>query len=268
MADSDIVPTNCTGESCSHIIGLDPTNIENPNLLVVAGKYDGRTLECAEGIGERVKICGENAEHPSTFVADPNSGNMLRVMQSANPEVDCGLMVAAPLIVEIPTTSRVALAQNPVTTPDPNSVDGPNIQTVVLTNSDTVDRLFTLRGRFSVIIEIDDSNETSEGQFIMRSALEAVGGGPTGTIGFIGGGALNSRVMLFTMPAGPFSGYTLNQQIEFCDEVILPPGVSRQIRYYTSTIRTKNVLTPGTSSPFRGVNLAGVSRRSEQVRTA
>jgi hypothetical protein len=269
MADADVVPTNCTGETCSHIIGLDPTDLVNPNLLKVVGKYDGRTLECADGIGERVKICGENAEHPATFIGDTDSGNMLRVMQTANPEVDCGLVVAAPFIVPIATTARVALAQNPVTDDDPIPIDGPDIQTVVLTNSDTVDRLFTVKGRFSIIIEIDDPDEVSEGQFIARSALEAVGGGPTLGIGFIGGGALNSRVALFTYPPGPFGGYTLNQQFEFCDEVILPPGVSRQIRYYTSTIRTANVLTPGTAvAPFRGVNLAGVSRRSEQVRTA
>ena len=268
MPDPILTPGNCIGATCSVTLGFDPTSL-NPNQLLAILNKDERTIECADGIGTRVKICGEDAEIPfAARSVDFPSSNLLRVQQDAdgNP---CGLTVMPKQIEVIGTSDRVALAQNNVTTDDPVTVDGVLIQTIPITNTDSVKRLFSARGRFSVIIEIDDDNEDAEGQFIMRTRVNNNAGdrlATTGGVPFIGGGNLNSRVVTFTYPGGPYGGRTLNDQRDFLDEVILDPGQTRYLHYYTSTIRTMNVLTPGSSSPFRGVNIVGVTVHSEQVR--
>ncbi len=265
MPDPAITPTNCTGETCSIALGLDPTSLTPNQLLAVLNK-DNRTIECADGVGVRAKICAENLEVPYAARAQGDAGNMLRVQEG--PDVaglDCGLVVQAPFFYAVANVARVALAQNATVDDDPVPIDGPDIQTIVLTNPDSIQRLFTVKGRYSIITSVGAADNGAEGQFIFRSALEAVGGGPP-ALAFVGGGLLNGRVVTMTYPPGDFDGRTLNVQHDFIDEVIIPAGEARQIRYYTSTIRTMNMLTTGSSSPFRGVTLAGVSVRSEQAR--
>ena len=273
MPDPILTPGNCIGSTCSVTLGFDETSLTPNQLLAILNK-DERTIECADGIGTRVKICGENAEIPfAARTLDPNSGNALRVQEGDVGQPDCGLVVLAPNYLAIPNAARVALAQNATLDDDPIPVDGPDIQTIVLANPDSIDRVFTVKGRYSIITEIGAADNGAEGQFIFRSALEAFGGGAPG-IAYVGAGVLNSRVVTMTYPPGDFDGRTLNVQHDFIDEVIIPGGQTKQIRYYTSTIRTMNMITAGSNgppppgTPFRGVNMVGVSVRSEQARTA
>jgi hypothetical protein len=260
MPDPDLLSNNCDGETSTVQLGTAPASL-TPNQRLGIVKRDNRTIVNDDAIaapgnggdlpgGLKVNICREANVVPT-----------LRFQQ------DCGLVVMAPQIETIENLARVSLAANASVDDDPAPVEGPTIQIIsggLLTNNDTVSRLVTVSGRCSIITAVIADGAMAEGQWILRSIL-------TGGVFLGGGGAQNARVVTMVYPSGNFGGRTLNHQFEFCDKLIIPPGGSRQILYRTAAIRTSNIVTaasgpPPPGTPFRGVNLAGVTVRSEQVR--
>lgn len=296
MPDPDITSTNCDGETSTAQLGTDVTSV-TPNLRLAIVKHDHRTIVNDDALtapanggdlpgGLKVNLCSEDAEQPyparvtgtpgnaagvNTPVASspaPTGGNVanaIRMQQAANGVDDCGLVVSPPKFSAVGNVPRVSIAPNPAPGADSVTINGPKISTIALVNPDTVPRLFRVKGRFSLILHVDvnaDPDADTLAQVIYRSKLNddpANHLDPGAGDAFVGGGSLNSRVANLVYPSGNYDGYPLNDQRDFCDEVILPPGVTRYLHFYTSTIRTINVTTAADDDPDNGVNVVGVS---------
>lgn len=254
MADEDVTTTNCTGETCGHIVGTDPTAVgDDVGKLLVVGKYDGRTFDC-DGGQEHVKICNEATTIPFPAGSSDECGNTLRIQETALG-ADCGLVVLAPLIVTSTNGSRVTIPQN-VDGADPDGVIGSVSKTLSISNPDACPRLATIFARMSAIVEIGASGAGPiEMQVAYRTEI-------TGGL-FTDGLATHERVATLTYTAGSFVGRTLNDLRDITDLVIIPAGGTVTLEYRPRTIR--NVATHATP-PDRGMLAHGFTIRSEQVR--
>lgn len=284
--DPDLISNNCDGETSTAQIGTAPAS-GTPNKRFVVVKRDNRTIVNDDGIaapgnngdlpgGLKVNLCSEDAEQPwaarQTGTPTTNTGgnpaptganpaNAIRIQQAADGS-DCGLLVSPPKFTAVGNFPRVSIAANANPTSSDPPANGPKIATLVLTNPDTVPRLFRVKGRFSFISHMVANNTDTLVELIYRSRLNNDAGNHLSTVGgvpFVGGGSLNSRVVTMGYPEGNYAGYPLNDQREFVDEVILDAGVTRYLHFYTSTIRAMNVFTAADTDPDRGVNIAGVS---------
>lgn len=292
MPDPDLTSGNCDGETSTVQLGYDLAG-GFPNKRLGLVKHDHRTIVNDDALtapdnggdlpgGLKVNVCSEDAEQPwaarvtgTPFNADgvgtaasatpaPTGGNPVNALrvQVDNAGDPCGLLVSPPKFSAVGNVPRVGIQPNPANGANDPTLDGPKIATITLTNPDTVPRLFRIKGRFSLIVELEGNNVNYLAQVIYRSKVndDPVNYAPnTGGTPFVGGGNLNSRVVTMTHPEGNFDEFTINDQREFVDEVILPAGTTRHVHYYTSTIRERNVSTAGSSAPQRGVNIVGVS---------
>jgi len=270
MPDPDLTSSICDGETSTVQIGVDQTSLD-PNRRLAVVKRDNRTIVNDDAIpagtnngdlpgGIKVSICGENAEIPFAARAqDADSGNLLRMQQDGAGN-DCGLVVQAPQIAALNggPAVRVLIPQN-VDGANPAGVVGATSATVTLTNTDSVDKLFTVSCRVSTIVEIGAADGVSEMQVAAESVINV------GT--FTDGSSIHSRVVCLTYGAGDFDGRTMNDQRDVTDMVIVPPGATRVITYRPRTIRNINTIAPGGASQ-RGMIFTDFTRRSEQVRTS
>lgn len=276
MPDPDLTATNCTGATCSITLGLDPTSLTPNQLLAVLNK-DERTIECAEGVGVRVKICDEASEIPDGFRTADACGNMLRVQSGAGPEVaDCGLVVLAPLVAALSNGTRETIPQNV----DPDGPDGPLepaplvlgpiSKSIVLQNDDSCARMYTIYGLASCITEVGTTNyQTAEMQVAIRTES---------TLPMMGGVTVRERVTTLIYPPaipnppgpadpadGDYEGRTVNDRRDIIDSIILQPGQNVQLDYRARTIRSLNMVGAGAN---RGFLFSDIRVRSEQVRIA
>lgn len=284
--DPDLTSNNCDGETSTAQIGND-LGSGTPNKRLVVVKRDNRTIVNDDALaapgnngdlpgGLKVNVCSEDAEQPWTarvtgtpgtnIAGTPaptgtNPANALRMQQAADAS-DCGLLVSPPKFTAVGNVPRVNIAANANPTADDPPQDGAKIHTLTLTNPDSVPRLFRVKGRFSMITHMVANNADTLVELIYRSRLNNDAGNHLSAVGavpFVGGGSLNGRVVTMGYPEGNYAGYPLNDQREFVDEVILDPGMTRYLHFYSSTIRAMNVFTAADTDPDRGVNIAGVS---------
>lgn len=286
MPDPDLISGNCDGETSTVQLGFDLAS-GTPNKRLGLVKHDHRTIINDDGLaapgnggdlpgGLRVNICSEDFEQPygARITGTPgtnaagtpaptgtNMANALRMQQDAAGN-DCGLLVSPPKFTAVGGTDRVSIADNPAPSSTSVTADGPKIHTITLTNPDSVPRLFRVKGRFSMITHMQANLADTLLELIYRTRINndpanhlAIAGG----VPFVGGGSLNSRVVTMGYPEGNYAGYPLNDQRDFIDEVILDPGMTRYMHFYTSTIRNLNVFTAASNNPDRGVNIVGVS---------
>lgn len=302
--DPDLTSNNCDGETSTAQIGND-LGSGTPNKRLVVVKRDNRTIVNDDALtapgnngdlpgGLKVNLCGEDTEQgfparvttgngaaattPALtqggtaavpLIAGANVANAIRMQQDGGGN-DCGLLVSPPRFTAIGASPRQSIAYNQANGANDPTVDGLLVATVKIENTDTERRLFRVKGRWSLILEIDQNNGAPEpinlAQIIYSSKLDdnPVFGGtlaPAGVQRFVGGGDNNSRVATIVHPEGNFAGFTVNDQREFVDEVIVDVGDICYIHYYTRTIRLRNFKTTGQNfpQPFRGVNIVGVS---------
>lgn len=282
MADPILTSSACDGETCSVQLGVDETSLD-PNKRLGIVKKDNRTIVCDDAIdgggslpgGIKVNICVEGPEVPyAARSTDVRDGNALRVQESADPDVDCGLVVLPPLVATLSDGDRVTILQNV----DPDGADGPLdpaplvlsavSKTIVLTNNDTVDRLYTIHGLASTIVEIGVTpNSGAEMQVAIRttSDLPLMNGG---------GLVLERVVTLVYFPDvppndgggdGAYDGRTINDRRDITDHIKLGPGQTATLEYQARTIRSFNMTAV---PPNRGFSFADICVRSEQVRSS
>lgn len=295
MPDPDLTSNNCDGETSTVQLGTDLASAV-PNKRLGLVKHDKRTIVNDDALlppdnggdlpgGLKVYLCSEEPEQPYEARSNGNPGtasgvppaaggsvqtpapvgtasaNALRVRRNEDGSA-CGLLVSPPKFSAAGNWPRVDIIDNPAPGEASLTLDGDKIATIRLDNPDTVPRLFRVKGRFSMITHMVASNADTLLELIYRTRLNNHAtnhlfvGGPEV---FVGGGQLNSRVVTMTHPEGDFEGFPINDQRDFLDEVILPPGITRYLHYYTSTIRSRNVFTAAGTNPDRGVNIVGVS---------
>lgn len=292
MPDPDLTSNNCDGETSTVQLGTDPTSL-TPNKRFGIVKRDNRTIVNDDALaapanggdlpgGLKVNICSEDAERPyaarvtgtpinatgvntaAATVPAPtgtNMANALRMQQDAAGN-DCGLLVSPPKFTAVGNMPRVDVIENPTNGGNDPTLNGDKIGTITLTNPDSVPRLFRVKGRFSCILHIQANALDTLAQIIYRSKLNDH---PTNHLdpgagdAFVGGGSLNSRVANLDYPDGNYAGFVMNDQRDFLDELILPPGVTRYLHFYTSTIRSLNIVGAADTNPDNGVNVVGVS---------
>lgn len=269
MPDPTLTTTNCHGATCSATMGVDEGSLD-PNLLLVVVNKDERTIDCTDGVGVHVKICAESAEVPYAERSTDDSGNALRVQESDDPEVDCGLVVLPPLMQVLANGTRETIPQNV----DPDGPDaplepgvlvlGPIGKSIVLANNDTVARLYTITAKASCIVEVGVTDDTAaEMQVAVRTEATV--------IGLLGSGAVAERVVTLQYPTGQEptdphpDGRTVNDGRDIVDMVLLQPGETTTLNYRARTLRSQNMIGAGTN---RGLVIYDIIKRTEQVRTS
>ena len=254
MPDPALDTTFCTGATCSVTLGLDPTDIVNPNQLLAVVNHDS-SLECTDDLNLHVNRVGAPA--PISIGATDNASNLIR--QATNGD---GLIVFAPKV------NGATGGGDRKDIPTPVNALSDVSKTVTFENTDTVPRLFTIRSKSSVIVECGtgDADDTLV-EVAVRSTLAVT---PLGGGTILGEGPTAERVITLQMGARDGSnaansndGKTLNDCRDICDEILLDPGASATVEYQSRTIVHMNAVTNGTN---RGFAMLGHTLRAEQIR--